>query len=129
MRVFTSRTQKIGKLGEDLADKYLKNKGFSVIERNFTAKGGEIDIIAVKNNEIYFVEVKSRKCINFDTESNFTSIQPEQNVTLRKRKKFENTVQLYESQNSLENYKSVHLICICVYISSDKKVKVDIIDF
>jgi len=51
--------QKIGRLGEDIAIKYLENKGFTIIERNYLKKCGEIDIIAKKARVIHFFEVKS----------------------------------------------------------------------
>lgn len=51
--------QKIGRLGEDIAQKYLENKGFSIVEQNFLRKCGEIDIIAKKGKILHFIEVKS----------------------------------------------------------------------
>ena len=60
MKIFTSETQKIGEIGEEVACKYLINKGFTVLERNFTRKAGEIDIIATKEWELHFFEVKKR---------------------------------------------------------------------
>lgn len=54
-------TQKeIGKIGEDFTAEYLKRNGCEILCRNFTIKGGEIDIIAKKGDLIHFVEVKSR---------------------------------------------------------------------
>lgn len=54
----------IAKLGEDLACDYLRKNNYRIIERNFHAKGGEIDIIAVDTLEkepiLCFVEVKTR---------------------------------------------------------------------
>ncbi|MDP3764699.1 MAG: YraN family protein [bacterium] len=41
---------KVGKAGEDIACKYLKNKGYKIIERNFRRKWGEIDIVCLKKN-------------------------------------------------------------------------------
>ena len=55
-------TQKseIGKLGENLACEYLKNKGYWVIERNFRRPWGELDIVArQKDGTLVFVEVKA----------------------------------------------------------------------
>ena len=49
-----------GKIGEDLATKYLENLGYTIVERNFVAKQGEIDIIAKDKQELVFVEVKTR---------------------------------------------------------------------
>lgn len=51
--------QKIGKMGEDFACRYLIDNGYKVIDRNYLKKWGELDIIAVKGKKIHFVEVKS----------------------------------------------------------------------
>lgn len=46
--------------GEDIAAKFLKEKGYKIIERNFRKGYGEIDIIAVNKNILVFIEVKTR---------------------------------------------------------------------
>lgn len=51
----------IGDYGEQIAQRLLEQMGMSVICRNFTCKGGEIDIIAVSGTDIRFVEVKTRR--------------------------------------------------------------------
>jgi putative endonuclease len=50
-----------GRRGEEMAVEYLKKEGFQILERNWRVAGGEIDIIAVKDGVIHFVEVKSGK--------------------------------------------------------------------
>jgi len=50
-----------GKLGEDLAALYLAKKGFEIIERNYRIKRFEIDIIAKHQQELVFIEVKTRR--------------------------------------------------------------------
>lgn len=52
-------TREIGDTGEQIASQYLQNIGFSLIERNYWRKWGEIDLIVSKNNKIHFVEVKT----------------------------------------------------------------------
>lgn len=52
--------QIIGDMGENAAEKYLKNKGYTVVERNYRCRSGEIDIIAKDNKYIVFAEVKTR---------------------------------------------------------------------
>lgn len=49
-----------GRLGEELTAYYLKKCGYEIIRRNYRIKGGEIDIIAVKDGIIAFVEVRTR---------------------------------------------------------------------
>ena len=49
-----------GKVGEQIATEFLKHIGYEIIERNFHAKQGEIDIIAKEKEEYVFVEVKTR---------------------------------------------------------------------
>ncbi|MEO6729249.1 MAG: YraN family protein [Candidatus Dojkabacteria bacterium] len=52
-------TRAKGRISEDLALNYLQNKGYELVERNFTVKGGEIDLIMSFEDFIVFVEVKS----------------------------------------------------------------------
>ena len=51
----------LGAWGEDRAARYLRLRGYRVLERNFRCRQGEIDIIARKGSFIVFVEVKLRK--------------------------------------------------------------------
>lgn len=52
--------RKIGNIGEEFVCRYLVKKGCKIERRNFCIWGGEIDIIASKQNKLYFVEVKTR---------------------------------------------------------------------
>lgn len=63
-----------GNKGEEIAAKYLKNKGFKIIDRNFRIRGGEIDIIAIKDDVLVFIEVKTRASNKFGT--GFDAITP-----------------------------------------------------
>ena len=49
-----------GKIGEDIAVRYLNEKGYQIIERNFECIQGEIDVIAKDKKELVFIEVKTR---------------------------------------------------------------------
>lgn len=58
-------TRAEGVLGEQIAIEYLEQQGYRILERNYTEKSGEIDIISQKNNVIVFVEVKRRTGAKF----------------------------------------------------------------
>ncbi len=49
-----------GHLGEEIASKYLSDKGYYVLKRNYRAKYSEIDLICSKEGTFVFVEVKCR---------------------------------------------------------------------
>ncbi len=68
-----------GNGGEDLAVRYLQDKGYKILSRNFKTKLGEIDIIARENKTIVFVEVKTRKSDYFGL--------PREAVTASKQRK------------------------------------------
>lgn len=76
-----------GRIGEEVAVRYLKKKGYHILDRNalYYQKEGpansEIDIVAKKDGCIVFVEVKT----SF-TGSGKTRIAPEERVDIRKRK-------------------------------------------
>ena len=55
------RNNKIkGNTGEKIAENYLKSKGYTILDKNFTTEVGEIDIIAATEGYLVFVEVKER---------------------------------------------------------------------
>jgi len=54
-------SRKLGLEAEEKAAKYLLSKDFKILERNFYSRFGEIDIIALKDDTIHFIEVKSGK--------------------------------------------------------------------
>ena len=51
---------RIGMEGEDRVAHYLKSKGYIIVKRNYRDRFGELDIIAEREDEIAFVEVKTR---------------------------------------------------------------------
>ena len=55
----------LGRWGEEVAERYLKKKGYTIIERNFRCRLGEIDIIALDHAQLVFIEVKTRKNQNY----------------------------------------------------------------
>jgi putative endonuclease len=57
--------QRFGKKAEDLAARYLKRRGYKIIERNYRTKAGEIDIIARQGRTLVFVEVKGRQSTRY----------------------------------------------------------------
>ena len=50
----------LGKWGEEYAANYLEKKGYELLERNWFFNKAELDIIALKNNQLVVVEVKTR---------------------------------------------------------------------
>lgn len=55
------KRKSLGKAGEDLAERYLKRRGYAVVERNYRCPLGEIDLIALDKRAVVFVEVKTRR--------------------------------------------------------------------
>lgn len=67
MKKFTSKNQRIGAIGEQIAQDFLVQQGIQICETNYSCRLGEIDIIAKRNNCIHFIEVKT---ITFSLENN-----------------------------------------------------------
>lgn len=82
-----TQRRKAGNIGEDAVCGFLERHGYEIIKRNFTVRGGEIDIIAEKADIIAFVEVKTR------TIGSMTSA--EEAVDLRKQRLIIRTAQAY----------------------------------
>jgi putative endonuclease len=55
----------LGKKGEEVALRFLKKKGYRIIETNYVCKLGEMDLIAKEKDTLVFVEVKTRTSMHF----------------------------------------------------------------
>jgi len=97
-----------GDLGEDLAVTFLKGKGYEIIGRNIREKLGEIDILAKKDDVLVFVEVKS---IN-DSGLGELQVNPEDNLTPDKKRKFIKAVELYNMRNQYEEEFRLDLVTV-----------------
>lgn len=56
-----------GSFGESIAEKFLRDKGYSILKKNYHSRFGEIDIIAKDKDTLVFVEVKTRTSFSFGT--------------------------------------------------------------
>lgn len=92
MGTFHSSSE-LGILGEELGERYLKEKGYRILQKNYCntvgKRLGEIDIVAEKSQELVFIEVKSRLGALDST------IVPEANITREKLRKLERIAQCY----------------------------------
>jgi putative endonuclease len=52
--------KELGRRGEEVAFRFLKKKGYRIIEKNYACKMGEMDIIAKEKDTLVFIEVKTR---------------------------------------------------------------------
>ena len=84
-----------GDVGEELAAKFLMNKGYKILERNYRFEHGEIDLIAEDGEELVFVEVKSRKSKSFG--------EPEDSITEQKEGHVRDTAEGYLYEKGIEN--------------------------
>ena len=129
-KVFTSKTQKTGEIGENIAEKFLVKHNFLILNRNYTKKWGEIDIIAEKANKLYFIEVKSvaretLKNVFYET-SNY---RPEDNMHPWKLKRLSRTIQTYLLSEKISDKKEWQVDLLIVFLDiKNKKAKIKVVN-
>jgi putative endonuclease len=84
----------LGSKGEDLAIKFLKKQGYTILKRNYKTSLGEVDIIAREGDTLVFIEVKTRTDLSFG--------YPFESVNERKKHKLKNLALLYMKQQGKE---------------------------
>ena len=108
-------TKHLGEMGEDLAEKYLIENGYKIIQRNYRNTFGEIDIIAKKQGVLVFVEVKTRNSIHAN---NFL---PEQSVNFHKQMKLRKLCEMFNVEHHNENQEwQIDVISILIDKSTQK---------
>lgn len=102
--------QEVGKIGEELAKKYLEEKGYKILTQNYHTRYGELDLVAKKDNELFFVEVKTRK-----------HGWPEEAVTYFKQQKLYKAI--YEYLAAFELRYPWRLIILAILINDDNSAR------
>ena len=139
-KVFTSKTQKIGEIGENVSVKFLVKHNFIILDRNYTKKWGEIDVVAEKDNKLYFIEVKS---VSRETLENVTpastkpslggqetlgEYRPEDNMHPWKLKRLARTIQTYLLSKKIPDNKEWQVDLLVVFLDLiNKKAKVKVV--
>ncbi len=89
----SQQRRNLGALGEQLAARHLRKKGYTIIEQNYRCRLGEIDIIARDGTTLVFIEVKTRTSTTFGT--------PAMAVTPRKQHQISRAAQQYLASHDL----------------------------
>ena len=119
-----ARHNEIGEIGERITLNYLTRKGFDVICMNYRKKWGEIDVVAIKDNILHFVEVKtvSRSSVDGKIMDGKNDHRPEDNVHPMKARRLERAMQTYLLENYKKNDPEWQFDLACVFLDKDKKV-------
>ncbi len=110
----------IGNYAEDYAEMFLKNNGHKILERNFSTKYGEIDIITQKNEYIVFVEVKFRKNNDFGGGA--------EAIDFRKQERIKKTSQIYLQKKKISSFVRFDVVLITTDKNRIYKDNVEVIE-
>ncbi|AKM78966.1 TPA: YraN family protein [Candidatus Beckwithbacteria bacterium] len=102
-----------GKQGENLAVKFLQEKGYRILERNFRTRFGEVDIVAKDGQALVFVEVKTKSSDSFG--------EPWEMVDERKLEQVKKMAQVYlQSKNYNQQSMRLRIDVVGVWLDSGK---------
>jgi putative endonuclease len=96
----------LGRLGERLALEYLSNKGYRILAQNYRFEKAEVDLICVKNEDIVFVEVKTRSSSYF--------ARPFEAVHERKQELLKEAASYFMMENKIELEPRFDIISIVI---------------
>ena len=106
--------REIGKIGENYSVEYLLKNNYIIVANNFRTEAGELDIIAKKENKLYFFEVKTRIGI--------AKGKPWEAITPSKLRHIKTTAKYFLLKNDFKEYK-LSLAVISIILNPDRNVK------
>lgn len=77
-----NHNQELGRRGEDAAAQWYQTSGYSLLERNWRCRDGEIDLIVARDDTVVFVEVKTRSSARYG--SGFDAVTQRKRRTIRR---------------------------------------------
>ncbi len=120
------KSHKTGQLGESLALKFLQNKGFSLVEKNYRKPWGEIDIIVRKGSDLRFVEVKTVTVVHNVSRGTYDGYEPEDNIHSAKLKRLGRTIETYLLDKDISDDIDWQLDSVAVYLDQEgREIKIE----
>ena len=107
--------KKIGALGENVACRFLVKQGFKILDRNYSKKWGEIDIVAEKDKILRFIEVKTVVSCATD------KYRPEENVHYQKLKRLSRVIQTYLLDKKVSYETEWQIDVLAVFLDLENK--------
>ncbi len=111
-----ARHNEIGKIGEQVAQKWLKTKGFTIKDINYRKKYGEIDIVARgTTGKVHFVEVKT---VSYETKQDLElavlrgTYRPEDNVHFHKQQRFSRVIESWILENDYSGEWQIDIVTV-----------------
>ncbi len=101
----------LGKQGEELAARWLEDKGYTLLHRNWRHGKLEIDIVATKGKFLYFIEVKTRNYSRYG--------HPEDSVTKKKFKKLQKAADEYLFRNPGNPWIQYYIVAVTIHKEKD----------
>lgn len=114
--------RKIGDSGEEIACKFLLKNNFSISERNYLKKLGEIDIVAIKDKKTHFIEVKTLRFVDGG------HFKPEDNAHKWKLEKMARVVEIYVLERGIVGEWQCDLVTVEINFNT-KKARVKMIPY
>ena len=125
-----AKHNELGAAGESVVAKFLERKGYTIIDRNYRKKWGEIDIVALKKGKIYFVEVKSVSRVSYGgkfEQGIVNNYRPEDNMHPWKLKRLSRAIQTYILAKKLDDREwQVDLLVVFLY-TKHKKARIKVV--
>ncbi len=119
----------LGRLGEDIVCRYLSDRGYRIVSRNYRKKWGEIDVITTKGGILHFIEVKAVSRENLDSISQETnSYRPEDNAHPEKLRRLARTVETYLLEKGVEGGQWRFDVAAVYIDQRKKKAKVSLLE-
>lgn len=125
-----ARHNEIGKIGEDIAVKWLIREHFTILERNYLKKFGEIDIVARETDFIHFVEVKT---VSYETIEELEyavsheTWRPEENVHDYKVKRLKRVIEAWLFERKYKGAFQIDIITVRL-VTDQKYARVKMIE-
>lgn len=108
-----SQHNEVGKIGEDIAKKFLEKAGYKIIEQNYKTKYAEIDLVTQNKKCLVFVEVRTKVGENFGT--------PEETINQKKMRKLRGNAMAYVATKKWNGF--FRIDAICIVLKSDYSVE------